>query len=56
MFIPQRSTQAEGIDSIKSVQPLPGRVFNAENLTITKEGRLFVTGSEAVYERTTEAR
>ena len=32
--------------------PKPGKkpLFNAENLTITNDGRLFVTGSLAVYE------
>src|SRR5512134_3125696 len=40
----------EGTDATQGVQRLPGRVFNAENLTMTDEGRIFVTGSEAVYE------
>jgi hypothetical protein len=40
----------ESADATHGVKRLPGRVFNAENVTMTDEGRIFVTGSEAVYE------
>lgn len=42
----------EGIDATQGVQRLPGEAFNAENLTTTDEGRIFVTGSKALYEWT----
>jgi hypothetical protein len=41
-------------DSLQQIPGLPDRadrpVFNAENITITADGRIFVTGSTAVYE------
>lgn len=48
------NAKQEGSDGNQIVKPLPGRVFNAENIAITGEGRIFVTGSEAVYELGTD--